>query len=157
MKKAWTFSIMINKNTLLNEIEITQMYQIMAETGNIDAQFVYGKRLQNGEGLPKNRKYNNLEESFKWLKRSADKGHIQAQNAMGYAFAHGLGVIENSRQSFMYYKCAADNGNDSAMYNIALCYREGYGTHRNNIEFEKWIKYSCDAGYLPAIKTYNKF
>ena len=152
MLQTWIFSVLMKQNIIINQSEITDIYQVMAETGNTDAQFVFGKRLQNGKGINCD-----LVKAHKWIKLAADKGHPQAQNALGFILEIGYGVPKNPTIAVSYYLRASVQGDGPSMYNIALCYQEGREIPQDNTQYITWMKCSRDAGYLPAIKLCNKF
>ena len=152
MLQTWTFSVLMKQNIIINQSEITDIYQVMAETGNTDAQFVFGKRLQNGKGAECD-----LVKAHKWIKLAADKGHAQAQNALGFILEIGFGVPKNPTIAVSYYLRASVQGDGPSMYNIGLCYRDGKGIPQDNTQYITWMKCSRDAGYLPATKLCNQF
>ena len=63
----------------------------LAQTNNLDAQFLLGSRYYTKKDLP---------EALIWFKNAANGGHAMAQFNLGYAFQTGEGEeidLENSK------------------------------------------------------------
>lgn len=54
-------------------------------------------------------------QAFVRLKSEADKGHPDAQYAIGYMFYYGLGVVEDRKKAWYWINCAASAGQPDAM------------------------------------------
>ena len=87
----------------------------------------------------------NLEEAFRWYKKSADNGFNKAQNNLGNCYEFGRGTEINLEEAFKWYKKSADNGFNSGQYNLALSYEFGRGTEINLEEAFKWYKKSAES------------
>jgi hypothetical protein len=50
-----------------------------------------------------------------WLRLEAEKGNPVAEDALGYIYQHGLGVMKNTSEAVIWYKRSADHGNINAL------------------------------------------
>lgn len=73
----------------------------------------------------------NLKTAFTILKQSADLGHAQAQNHVGYFYEMGLGVQRDPYWAYVYYKKSASQGDAQAQNNLGSLYERGMGINQN--------------------------
>ena len=95
----------------------------------------------------------NEAEAFKWYRKAADAGNVDAMGKVGYFYYYGLGgVKEDKIEAFKWDKKAADGGNSVAMYNLGQDYANGYGVEEDKIEAFKWYRKAADAGFVKALE-----
>eukprot|EP00927_Polykrikos_kofoidii_P005593 TRINITY_DN12216_c1_g1_i2.p1 TRINITY_DN12216_c1_g1~~TRINITY_DN12216_c1_g1_i2.p1 ORF type:complete len:510 (+),score=41.77 TRINITY_DN12216_c1_g1_i2:29-1531(+) len=105
-----------------------------AKSGNPVAQYIQSRRLLNG-GKSK-------DQAAKWLYRAAKQGFSRAQNALGDAYEHGMGVKPNRTKAKNWYKKAAVAGEIDAMHNYAMI-------HIMASDFDiglPWLRKAAEAG-----------
>ncbi|NCB49224.1 MAG: sel1 repeat family protein [Alphaproteobacteria bacterium] len=88
-----------------------------------------------------------------WLKKSAEKGNVDAAFALGKIYHFGRkGVPQNTREALSWYKKAAEKGDKEALRNIEVLnhsepmVNKTYGNDRWNFEWSKKFALSGDAG-----------
>ena len=85
-------------------------------------------------------------EAVKWWKIAAGKGHLTAQNNLGYLYLNGKGVKINEKESFKYFSMAASQGDTGGICNLANLYATGRGTKKNLKKAKELAKKGFDAG-----------
>lgn len=58
---------------------------------------------------------------------AAEDGSADAQHALGWAYANGLGVERNEAEAVAWYERAAGRGHTGAQVNLAILYDDGIG------------------------------
>ncbi len=84
-----------------------QIFEPLAEQGDVDAQFYLGGMYMKGQGVIKNYKT-----SLKWYKRAAEQGDAKAQFNLGVIYMHPQAGIEDYTRAYMWASVAAENGHD---------------------------------------------
>ncbi len=69
----------------------------------------------------------NYEESFKWLKQSADQEHVKALNNLGIYYLFGIGTTQNNQKAHDTIIKAVSRGNPKAHFNLAALKMYGIG------------------------------
>lgn len=89
--------------------------------GNVNAQYELGLiYLRESEHIK-----SDGEESVRWLKKSADQGHILSINKLGYVYANGTPdkkIKINNDAAIKYWEIAAKAGYPESQYNLAMLY-----------------------------------
>jgi TPR repeat protein len=93
-----------------------------------------------------------LERSFFWFRRAADRGLPDAQYAVGQAYQSGEGVETDLALAFQWFLKAAKQGVAEAQFEAANAYAEGLGTTRDRKRSERWMKLAAKQGHPEAIK-----
>ena len=109
----------------------------LAQTNNLDAQFLLGSRYYTNKDFPK---------ALIWYKRAANSGHARAQLNLGYAYQIGEGVEIDIEISKKWYERAAQQGLANAQNNLANIFEQSGN-------FEKafyWYKLAADQGFVHA-------
>jgi TPR repeat protein len=88
----------------------------LADTGNAEAQYDYGRRLLSGEGISID-----MRSAAYYLKLAADQGDAQARYNCGNYLQNGEGVSISMRSAAYYFKLAADQGYAEAQSNYGNC------------------------------------
>ena len=97
------------KGVAQNHAEATKLYQLAAEQGDVEAQFVLGTKYDFGDGT-----IQNFVEAFKWYQMAADQGHTKAQFNLGLMYSTGDGVTQNCEKSLKWLQRAAEQGDVNA-------------------------------------------
>lgn len=79
------------------------------------------------------------EESFKWLRKSAENGCPDGQYELARAYAKGEGVIENDKLSFKWFERSAKSGKIKGMLQASLGYFGGKGVSENDMKALAWV------------------
>jgi len=82
-----------------------------------------------------------LEESFKWLKKAAILGDSDAQNNLGFMLDNGLGTKENKKLAYKWFNKAAEQNQINAITTLASYYLNGE---------------IVDQSYVKAFEFYNR-
>jgi Sel1 repeat len=77
---------------------------VLAERGDVGAQFTLGEMHSRGQGVPRNEA-----DALKWYRMAADQGHAGAQNNLGIIYTFGKGVPKDYILAYMWYDIAASN------------------------------------------------
>jgi hypothetical protein len=99
-----------------------QEFQMLAEQGDVIAQYALGLMYDNGEGVTQNNAT-----AFKWYKKAAEKGNAQAQFNIGWMYANGSGVNKDYLRAGNWYAKAAEQGNKEAQQILTGLYGTGLG------------------------------
>ncbi|HBI21478.1 MAG TPA: sel1 repeat family protein [Legionella sp.] len=62
----------------------------------------------------------NYRDAFIRLKPEADKGHADAQYAIGYMYYYGQGVVEDRKKAWYWITCAAKAGHADAQAAVKI-------------------------------------
>lgn len=94
-------------------------------------QFYYQKDYQN---------------AFNYYKSAAEKGHVPAQNTVGYMYQMGQGIEKNNEQALKWYKLAATQGNMEAQDNLGNMYLYGIEVKKDRKEALQWYRLAALQG-----------
>jgi hypothetical protein len=117
----------------------TTATKLLADKGDAAAQSVYGRCLQDGNGVGVDEM-----QACEYFKRSAAGGNSDAQVDYGYCLEHGIGASLDLREATLYDKWSADQGNASGQFNFSLCLEYGKGISIDLIEAARCYKMSAD-------------
>mgnify|MGYP004528362093 FL=1 len=134
-----------NNNTL--DEETLRQYTLMAERGNVDAQYNLGECYYSGNGTKKD-----INEAIRWYMSAANQGHSDAQFRLGECYNTGIGVTVNGSEAAKWYKMAAEQGHPEGQCKLGDCYYYGNGVNKNDDEAEKWYKMAANRGNDDAKK-----
>lgn len=125
--------------TSKNLSEAMKWLKLAAEWGNPEAQYRYGRLLDNKS------------EAFKWFRKAANQGgHEKAITAVAQAYSFGIGTSTDYAKANQYYKEAVGKGHVSSMYFLALNYYYGKGTQSNYAEARRLLHMAAGKYYIPA-------
>ena len=120
-----------------------------ARHGDIDAQNMVGRCLENGWGVkPDPRR------AARWFARAARAGHAWAQYNLGHLCLDGLGVPRDPAAAYGWYLEAARQGHVRAMNLVARCLEEGWGVSSDRTAARKWLRRSAEGGYFRGQYNY---
>lgn len=91
----------------------------LAITGDANAQYELGRRLERGEGVQQND-----EQALYWFKQAAEKGHGVAQFNLGWMYANGYGGPRDNVQAYFWFSQAATQQVEDAVGQLAAISRE---------------------------------
>lgn len=128
------------------DIEKFHACQEAAEQGDPEAQFNLGQHYSSGFGelLPQN-----LEEAFRWYKKSADQGFSQAQCSLAFCYLRGTGVVKDMQTAQKWFLKASRQGDSVAQYMLGSYFFKG----KNAID---WLEKSALQFYTPAMSKLAK-
>jgi len=78
--------------------------------------------------------------------RLAAAGDADSQNALGYIYQKGLGVLRDYKRAFDFYTAAAEQGNANAANSIGIMYTEGQGVPRDYVRAYSWYSLAAIQG-----------
>lgn len=88
--------------------------------------------------------------SFDEVKKLAERGRVDAQNALGYMYYWGYGVQRDYAEAVKWYHKSAEQGNAEAQFNLGLMYYWGDGVKKDYAEAVKWFREATEQGYANA-------
>jgi len=94
----------------------------------------------------------NKKKAFKWLYKSAKKGHMEAQFWIGWMYGSGNGVSQDKSKALKWYKKSANQGYSKAQTNLGLIYDSGTGV---SVDYDKAIKWYRKAAKQNSAKAQN--
>ena len=130
-----------------NMEEAIRLYQMAAELGHEQAQFIIASYYEKGKSslLPAN-----PVEAFRWYLVCAEKGNPLAQYKLSYFYEHGIGCQINENEAFRWCVKSAEL-NDFVSQNIlGTYYEKGIGCEINYQEAVFWYRRSAEQGYSNA-------
>jgi uncharacterized protein len=87
-----------------------------------------------------------LTETLKWYRRSAEKGDAWAQLRLGHAYQQGKGVEPNEAEALVWYRRAVAQG----QYNLGVRYAQGLGVMRDYGQTVRWYTLAAHLGHARA-------
>ena len=85
--------------------------------------------------------------------RAATRGHVAAQNMLGFLWQHGLGGERDLSEARRWFDIAAGSGNADAQVNLGWLYQEGLGVARDAALAAQWYQQAAGSGSAAA--AYN--
>ncbi len=73
------------------------------------------------------------------LRALAAEGDAEAQDALGFMYAHGRRVGRAYAQAVRWYRLAAEQGHASGQFHLGLMYLNGQGVSQDNMEAHMWF------------------
>lgn len=80
------------------------------------------------------------------LRRAADAGAPECQNALGTRHWYGAGVAEDDAAAAAWFGRAARLGHVAAQRNLGFAYFRGLGVARDPVQAEYWLRRAADQG-----------
>jgi len=118
---------------------------VLAESGDVKAQYDIGNMYLKGQGTAKN-----ASEAFKWFEKAAGKKYARAEYKLGYLYHRGEGVRKSNKKAFRWIQSAAKKKYKPAMYYLGKLYTAGDGIRKDLDTALSWHKKAFKAGYNPA-------
>ena len=117
------------------------LYLIVANTGDPEAQFIAGAMYNVGRGVEKN-----IQKSFPLLRDAAKQGKstVDSEMAIAQAYLLGAGISRDIDMAIDWYSRAAENGSSEAQNELGFIYSSGRYLEEN---LEKAVYYFKQAAY----------
>lgn len=109
-------------------------YKLLAEKGEVKAQYNLGIMYLLGQGVPHDSK-----EAATWFREAAGQGDADAQYHLGLMYTQGLGVPQDYKEAASWYGRAAENGDEKAQLALGIMYFVGQGKARDFVQARKWF------------------
>lgn len=116
-----------------------------AEAGWAAAQNLYGFRLYNGTGMPRDRR-----QGLDWMEKAALAGDITAANNLGWLLLEGSANRHDAADAAFWLDKAARGGMPQAMAMLGDLYREGRGVECDTVRARGLYDAAIDAGLADA-------
>ena len=94
----------------------------------------------------------NEDEGYKWHRKAAEKGNVEAQYSVGYCYLMGWGVEQSRREAARWYLRAAEKGMPQAQYNLGVLYAGGIDGPSDKEKALYWLQKADDQGFDLAIE-----
>ena len=131
--------------TSCNDAGETMDVKRQADSGDLDAIIVYGRMLEDGQGVEEDH-----HEAFRYYRLAAKTGDAVAQLLLGSMYERGLGVTKDEIEALRLYKLAGHQGMAIAQYNAGVMYQYGRGTQVEFTLAAYWFSLASDQGDLDA-------
>lgn len=92
----------------------------------------------------------NFNESIKWFKLAANKGHVGAQIDLGHSYYWS--TLKDTAESFRWYKLAAESGNPIAQFELAFRFYYRDTTKEGRAKTLQLLNASAEQDYPDAQK-----
>lgn len=136
-----------NNKAALNE------FKPLADAGNSDAQYYTSKASEDWE------------EGTKYLRKSADQGHLKAQYELGIRYCRGFGVPKIRSEGLKWLEASAKAGNIEAALELAWAHHDYFKSgcspyfrteQKSPYDARKWFKFAAELGSLEGMTFYGK-
>lgn len=114
-----------------NYAKALRLYQVAAQRGDAEAQFIVGGMLFKGLGTDPDKK-----EAFKWLLQAAKQGKHspESMQIIGSMYLRGSGVPQSYEEAKKWLIPAAATNNMAAITDLAFIYYNGLDGQRDSIK-----------------------
>ncbi len=109
--------------------EMPIVCQILAETGNANAQYNLGLWYYGDYWA-----YKDKEQAVKWWRKAAERGHAGAQCGLGWCYEKGEGVATDAAEAVKWYGKAAEQGLAEAKNALKGLSEKSDGVKTNTVE-----------------------
>ncbi len=93
---------------------------------------------------------NDYATALRELRPSAEQGDAKAQNALGWMYASGLGVLNDYKEAVKWYRLSAKQGDAKAQNNLGDLYERGLGVRQDYTEAIKLYRLASKQGHAEA-------
>ena len=83
---------------------------------------------------------------LKLYRLAANQGDSDAQNNLGFLYAHGQGVPQDYKEAVQVLPPRGRQGNPNAQCNLGLLYNQGHGVAQDHKEAAKWYRLAAAQG-----------
>ena len=115
---------------------------IRAEDGDADAQLALGMTYFHQD--------KDHPEAVKWIRKSAEQGHANAQAHSGAMHLHGNGLRQSNREAVKWITKAAEQDEPGAQAILGRMYYNGEGVPQDYVEAAKWTRKAAGQGHSVA-------
>jgi TPR repeat protein len=132
-----------------------------AKSGDSNAQYTLAEKYISGDGVVRDEV-----EAFKWCRKAADQGNVQAQYSLGYCYFNCQlfpftptmkGVTKDDAEAVKWWRKAAEQNNASAQYSLGASYANGQGVAKDQVEAVKWFRKAADQNNADAQYVLGEF
>jgi len=109
--------------------------------GDAEAQYLYGRMLEQGAGVPKD-----VQQAKEYYRKAAAQGHAQAKARLQDLTGAEAQVAGDS-VAVDWFREAAQDGDPEAQFNYAHALETGWGTARDEGEARRWFERAAEAGH----------
>lgn len=121
-------------------------WRMLAERGDVRAQFAIGDLYAWGLGVPKD-----AAEAMRWFRKSADQGNAYAQYLLANKYAEGgLVLPQDYAEAMKWYHKSAEQGYAQAQYRLGVIHDTGDGVPQDHAEALKWYRRAVEQGFAKA-------
>ena len=126
--KAEAYRSYYGKGQPIDYARAYRLYLAAAERGDVEAQFIIGGMLYQGQGVEQDKRG-----GFKWLLQAAEQGKVSPEslNIIGGMYLRGEIVPLNYLEAKKWLTKAAEQGNLSAQNDLAYLLFNGLGGERD--------------------------
>ncbi|MBW9113244.1 sel1 repeat family protein [Rhizobium cauense] len=125
--------------------EAISMFQILAETGNVEAIDYLSKALERSD-VDKSRKTQIIAS----LQSAAASGYAPASKVLGSAYYHGTGVDASLEKAQAYREAAAKQNDPEAQYLLGMMMLQVTNGSQDDSAGREWLEKSAAGGYALA-------
>ena len=111
-----------------------------------EAYYELAVMYKNAEGVPQS-----WEKAVENYKKSANLGHVPAQNSLAVCYTTGSGTEVNLEEGFRWLRKAAEQGHIKASYNLGCAYLLGHGCKCDPPESFIWFEQAALGGHPAAM------
>jgi TPR repeat protein len=122
-------------------IEAAAGFQLAAEQGHAESQYILSTMYDAGQGLPQDES-----QASYWERKAAEQGHAYAQANLSFRFY----AAGNFAEAFAWCQRAAYSNLAWAQYNLGLMYRKGEGVSQSNTEAAYWYRLAATQDFPEA-------
>ena len=79
-------------------------------------------------------------EAYKWYRKAAEGGKVEAQFAVAVALERGEGCEPDPEHAIDWYTLAAENGHATAQFNIGVLYLQGRGVIPDDVRAAEYFR-----------------
>jgi uncharacterized protein len=87
----------------------------------------------------------------------ANQGNVMAEDALGYMYETGYGVLQSDATAAIWYRKAADHGDSEAQNSLGAMYENGRGEPQDYALAAMWYRKAADHGNTTAQKNLGRF
>ena len=127
-------------------VKEVEEWRVAAGKGDASAQYYLGLAYFYGVGgVTKNDR-----EAERWVRKAAEQGYAEAQNAAGLAYARGDVVAKDAKEAVRWFRKAAEQGYAAAQTNLGWAYETGEGVAKDMREAVRWQRKAAEQGETQA-------
>lgn len=135
----------VGQNQVMLDDDLVQYYQLLADRGDIQAQYGLGLlHYQGARGL--NLQY---DKALHYFSRAAEAGNNYAMAYLGKLYLEGGPYVQQDNATALkYFKMAAEKSNPIGQAGMGIVYFYGSGVERNYARALQYFQLSADQGYV---------
>jgi TPR repeat protein len=119
-----------------------------ARAGDPLAQFMLGRMLEKGRGVPADRA-----EAVRWMRKAAEAGEVGAMTDLAVLCREGRGTPADEADAFRWFQKAAACGDARAMFYLGMTFNRGIGRPKDEVEALKWHRLAAEGGNAAAMNN----